>query len=327
MGKSRLILAAFISVILLSCSTINKTPIEKSKANYPPFKIKMKEEEQQKREGAEELNIKIPVIEYESPEKEVSKKEEEETPSATVYNKVQKFTVLPKKETFSGGAVVYNYIDNRIYKLFLAPRKLTEISFEPGETIISPPACGDTINFILGVSHSAKNGKKVEQVFIKPVESGKKSTLVVNTDRRVYRFSLTSYENTFMPLVYFNYPMDNFQEIKQAEAVRKTNEITISGDIRDFDFSYKIIPHDIHMPAWAPSMVFTDGVKTYINFPSARRTAYAPVLFKVENRKDRALINYRVTGDYYIVDEVLEHAELVVDINAGNLITIKRVRK
>ncbi len=269
-------------------------------------------------------NIDIEITEFIVEEEIITEDEkQEEHPADTVYSNTVTYTISPTSNNFSGGAVVYNYIPNHIYQLFTAPFKIVDIALEPGEKLVNDPACGDTVNFLLGTSFSYTNNIKQEHIHIKAIYAGKSTTLTINTNKRVYRFNVISYNNTFMPIVSFNYPLDTINKMNKTTEQHLTSVI-MSGNITDFDFGYEIIPHSTHRLAWIPSIIFNDGVKTYIYFSSAKRASYAPVLLSVEG-KERVLINYRVVGDYYIVDSVLEHAELILDINNGNLITIKRV--
>jgi len=231
--------------------------------------------------------------------------------------------VHPQREDYQGGAVVYNYVPNQVYELFTAPYELTDIELEPGETLTSSPASGDTADFILATSYSKSDGKQIEHVLLKPVYSGKKTSLVIPTDKRTYTFSVYSFQTTYMPLVSFRYPFEQARMIAQAQRVEAA-QIPTYGTITDLDFNYRIIPHTLDLPAWAPSHVFNDGRRTYIDFPSADRAAYAPVLFSVDAHGARTLLNYHVQGTYYIVDSVLDHAELVLSANDGNVITILR---
>lgn len=303
---------------ILGCAGSKDLPVEKY--NYHTSQ----EQEDEGKDDSQDPAKLIDIIEYEAPEEEISEEGVEEIPVNIVHDQVSEYTVVPISRTFSGGAVVYNYVPNHLYQIFLAPGELTDLILAPGEIITSPPAAGDTLNFMLARAENKQDGEIREHLYLKAVRPGHQTTLVISTDRRIYHFRLIAYERTYMPIVYFQYPMEELKT--KRESMRKMNQIIINADVRDLDFSYEIIPHDIHMPRWAPSMVFSDGNKTYINFPSAKRAASNPALFIVEGRKDRVLVNYRVTGDYYIVDQVIDHAELVVDINAGNVITIKRVR-
>lgn len=269
----------------------------------------------------------IPLVTYNVPGETSTSSS---SPSTTITrggsvdtNRAQ-FTIIPRSEDYKGGAVVYNFIPNNIYSLFVAPLKVLDLQMEPGEHIVSPPVAGDTSNFQLVISFSYEDGIKREHVFIKPVYAGRETNLTINTDRRTYQFLIKSFETTYMPIVTFAYPLSAFST-PQAEAQKAQEEaLYLSGRITDLDFSYEIIPSSVHRPAWMPATVFNDGRKTYINFASARRASYAPVLFGVENGQ-RVILNYRVIGSYYIVDTVINRAELIVDVNAGNIITIQRV--
>jgi len=274
-------------------------------------------------------NVDIEVVDYNLPE---GYDEEEDTlsnenPIENVNNSVIKYTITPTSKDFSGGSVVYNYTPNFIYKIYLKPFNATDIKLQPGEVIVSSPVCGDTVNFILGTGISYENNIEVTHVYIKPVYEKKSTNLIINTNKRTYQFSLYSFDEDeiFMPMVSFNYPIESF-EMMQSEANRLDNEIFLAGNLSNFDFAYEIVPHSIFKPDWCPNIVFSDGVKTYLHFASARQASYAPVLFLVKDN-ERILVNYRVIGDYYVVDMAnVEHMELVVDINNGNIITIKKVR-
>lgn len=236
-----------------------------------------------------------------------------------------RYVVKPTEDSYRGGAVVYNWIPDQIYELFVAPLRLSDITLEPGESLESRPAAGDTSDFIVATAHSVENGRPVVHVLIKALYAGKQTTLEIDTNRRSYTFEVSSYRSVFMPLVRFDYPLEQANRSAQA-AQAAASRLPIYGEITDLDFGYKIIPHSINLPHWMPSTVFTDGRRTYIEFASAARASYAPVLFSVSGKGKRTLVNYRVVGDYYVVDQVLEHAELVLDVNSGNIITILKVR-
>ena len=233
------------------------------------------------------------------------------------------FIIHPENDDYHGGAVVYNYIPNHVYQLFTAPLQLTDVALEAGEKIVSAPAAGDTSNFLLATTYNMHNGKKRQHVLVKPLYPNKQTTIVINTDKRTYTFQVYSLPKTYMPLVSFTYPMEFAQQQQQA-ANSAAQAIPTAAGVTGLDFNYKIIPHTLNLPAWAPSIVFNDGVKTYIDFPSAERAAYAPVLFALNKKGKRVIVNYRVKGTYYIVDRVLNVAELALNTNDGNVITIKR---
>jgi len=267
--------------------------------------------------------IPVPITDYNAPDNTPSQPEpttDKDIEDLVTSNNIQ-FEIKPQTEDYHGGAVVYNYIPQHVYRVFVAPLQLTTVTLEPGESLVSAPAAGDTSNFMVATTLASQDGKPTEQVFIKAVYAGKSTTLAVDTNRRSYFLHLYSYDKLFMPLISFNYPLDLATSIKQQSA-QSENNILLWGRVTDLDFAFQIIPHSVHKPAWSPDRVFTDGKKTYISFPSAARASYAPVLFEVNEKNERTLVPYRVIGSMYVADEVIRHAELVLDINEGNIITI-----
>jgi len=325
-AKQTLLALVAAPVVLLSCATqrpvvVNFPNHEEGNATitYPKTSVAP-------RAGARiETTVNVPLTEFRVPEGQAPKASQPTTNDSRelVASSNVRLVVHPQLADYQGGAVVYPYIPNHVYQLFTAPLELSDIRLEPGEQIVSTPASGDTANFLVATGFSGANGQKVEQVFVKPIYPGKQTTLIINTDKRTYIFQVYSFEETYMPLVTFQYPLEQMQR-QSRELAQSSSQPIMSGDVSSLDFNYKIIPHTLSLPAWAPSIVFTDGTKTYIDFPSAERAAYAPVLFALNNKGQRVLTNYRVEGTYYVVDEVLEHAELAINTDDGNVITIIR---
>ena len=63
-------------------------------------------------------------------------------------------------------------------------------------------------------------------------------------------------------------------------------------------------------PAWRPLRAFDDGRQTFIEFPASVGVGEAPPLFVVGDRGDAQLVNYRYLGGYYVVDRLIDVAEL-----------------
>jgi P-type conjugative transfer protein TrbG len=268
-------------------------------------------------------NVDIKVVDFNLPENTGSDDASTNGGNASSIVAVNNltYTVSPTKEDFSGGAVAYNFVPNNTYKIFCAPFKIVDIQLEPGENIVSPPVSGRQELFNVFVSFSTVNNVRQQHVYIKCAYAGKETNLFINTDRRIYQFALYSFKDLYMPIVSFNYPIDSMKAFKQNLEDQQRKQLYLTGSITDFNFSYNILPMSVHKPAWMPSIVFDDGKKTYIHFASAKRASYAPVFFIIEDGK-RILCNYRVVGDYYIIDQTFEHAELVLDVNANNIVSV-----
>ncbi len=276
--------------------------------------------------------IEVPVTKFNVPDntpQQLEQPTDKQLQTMVSVNNMR-FEVRPEQEDYRGGAVVYNYVPNTIYELFVAPLQLTVVLLDPGETLVSAPAAGDTSNFMCATTLAVQDSQKRQELLIKAVYAGKQTTIAVNTDKHSYFFRVTSFQNTWMPLVSFNYPLDFAQHVKE-QAAEAQNRVLLYNRVTDLWFAYSIVPHTVHKPQWCPDIVFSDGARTYMSFPSASRASYAPVLFEVNSKGERELLNYRVVGSYYLVDRCIASAsqpanghyfELVLDINEGNIIDI-----
>ena len=92
------------------------------------------------------------------------------------------------------------------------------------------------------------------------------------------------------------------------------------GDAQNLDFGFRISGDD---PRWRPLRVYTDGAKTYIQFPRAMAFGSAPALVGLArdggwfSNPTEEMMNYRIIGDRYVVDQVLDRAELVSGVGGG----------
>jgi type IV secretion system protein TrbG len=85
---------------------------------------------------------------------------------------------------------------------------------------------------------------------------------------------------------------------------------------------------------WVPLRVFNDGRKTIIQMPDTMAQTEAPVLLVLRqdgglfSDEETTLVNYRLVGDRYIVDAVLDRAVLVAGVGSGqDRVVIERTRK
>ena len=61
--------------------------------------------------------------------------------------------------------------------------------------------------------------------------------------------------------------------------------------------------------------VYNDGTKTIIQMPPKMRQTEAPSLL-VMNNDGEALVNYRLQGDRFIVDQLFEKAMLIAGVGS-----------
>ena len=218
-------------------------------------------------------------------------------------NKVAKME--PTRAGYINAIQVYPYSQGALYQLYTAPGQVSDIALQQGEQIVAVSA-GDTVRWIIGDVVSGEGATAKAHVLVKPIKEGLKTNLVIITDRRAYHLELTSDTETYMASISWTYPRDSLIALKrQNKTAQKAVEQVIDKGLRvdQLKFRYAITGDT---PAWRPVRVFDDKNKVYIQFPARLDQGEAPPLFVVGPRGENQLVNYRVRGNYYIVDRLFE---------------------
>ena len=219
-----------------------------------------------------------------------------------------------------GGKLVYVHgAAGGIPTIIAAPLQVVDVELEPGETV-NEIVVGDSARWQV---ESGSAGQSTH-LFIKPVDVGLESSVVVTTDRRVYHLRLISRKNDFTPYVGFVYAADLQAQVKAAQAQEKrtkTWQTTDKGvDLSSLNFGYEVEGST----AWKPEQVYDDGRKMYIQLPGSARTGEMPALMVKKGQKD-VLVNYRVKGLTMEVDGLFPHLALVVGVGGDQeLVSIYR---
>lgn len=225
----------------------------------------------------------------------------------------------PRRVKVTGSKTVFNYLDTAVYEVTSAVDHVTDIQLKPGESLTTPPTSGDTVRWSVGVMKSGTAPLETTHLIVKPLDEKIQTNLVIATDQHVYQLRLKS-GAYHMPVVAWNYPEDMERALHEAVKREASQEITITPD--DLRFSYEVSPCDTY--SWTPVRVFDDGRKTFIQMPKEMRVSEAPALFLIEDGNEPLLTNYRVKGDYYIVDRLIEKAELRVGSSRKVTIELER---
>lgn len=213
----------------------------------------------------------------------------------------------PRRARVTGAKTVFNYLDTAVYEVTSAVDHVTDIQLKPGESLTTPPTSGDTVRWSIGVMKSGIQPEETTHLIVKPLDDNIQTNLIIATDQHVYQLRLKS-GPYHMPVVAWNYPEDSQRAMQAAIHREASKETTITPDA--LRFSYEITPRDSY--SWTPIRVFDDGSKTFIQMPKEMRVSESPALFLLEDDGEPLLTNYRVKGDYYIVDRLFEKAELRV---------------
>lgn len=196
-----------------------------------------------------------------------------------------------------------------------APLRVCDLSLQPGE-IVNNVNLGDSVRWKITPSLSGSGGTQTTHLIIKPTDAGLVSSLDIETNRRTYAIKLVSTRSAWMPLVAFNYPDDAqtaWQAYQQTVSFGAAATTLPTGEnIANLQFLC-ISGH----PSWAPIRAYTDGVKTYIEFADTIQYQAAPALVALADdgswfsRPSAQIVNYRVMGNRYVVDAVLDRAALI----------------
>jgi type IV secretion system protein TrbG len=227
----------------------------------------------------------------------------------------------PTRFGYLNAIQVYPYQEGQLYRLYAAPEQVTDITLQSGEALISV-AAGDTVRWIVGDKTSGSGAAKRTHILVKPSGPGLKTNLVISTDRRVYHLALESTERTAMAALSWNYPQDELMAIERATADAEARRPVTDGLALDnLNFDYRISGDD---PGWRPLRAFDDGRQTFIAFPPSISVGEAPPLFVIGANGQTQLVNYRMRGDYYVVDRLFDAAELRLGEKHQDIVRITR---
>lgn len=204
----------------------------------------------------------------------------------------------------------YNYTPGSNYVLHAGVNRATDIELQPGENLTGPIIAGDTVRWVVAKAISGSGENTTTHVIVKPIQANIETNFIITTDRHVYHLSARSTNKNYMPVLTWNYP---HEEAEKMDTVRREdqrlNNLKVAPAIaaENLNFKYKVKADDDY--SWTPIRVFDDGSKTFIQMSPEMKNTEAPALF-IKDGDDLNLVNYRVKGDYYIVDRLFDVAEL-----------------
>jgi P-type conjugative transfer protein TrbG len=202
-----------------------------------------------------------------------------------------------------------------------SPLEVCDIELQAGE-VVRDVLVGDTVRWKVEPATSGAVGGQAIHLIVKPAEPGLVTSMVVTTSRRTYHIQLKSTATQYMARVGFEYPEDVGSKLADINARLGADTIPGAGvPAEQLNFSYSISGS----ASWRPTRVYSDGAKTYIQFPSSLSGQDAPVLFVVSGGQNR-IVNYRLKGNMMVVDYQIDTAILVSGVGFWNQdkVTIRR---
>ncbi len=206
---------------------------------------------------------------------------------------------------------VYRYIGNYNYHGFIefqgtaaasksTGNQITQASAEGGEGAeeITEVAIGNSDAWLWKISDS-KN-----RLYLKPVGDDANTNMTVKTSLgRIYNFELIARTATgpddenLIFAVKFVYPDDTDKNILEFPKAPPSDEPDMRN-LNIYNFNYEYTGE----PRIAPLKVFDNGEFTYVQF--AAKNAELPAIFAVDSDGFESLVNYRVAGDYLVIERV-----------------------
>jgi P-type conjugative transfer protein TrbG len=238
--------------------------------------------------------------------------------------------------------------DESLPSIVCAILQVTDVELQPGE-MVTHINLGDSTRWSVESALSGSGSDQVEHLIVKPRDIGLSTSLIVTTDRRTYHLLLVSDTQDFMHCVTFLYgepavqaavPVASSASLSTSPPPPEPPHRHKSGDGKEVRLIAKGDPDDgadesytVQGKAdWKPIEVYSKGGKTYLEMPESVRHKEAPVLFEEKRsgwfHHEKALVNYRVHGKWYVVDRVLDTATLVSGVgSAQKRVSIRHVDK
>lgn len=228
----------------------------------------------------------------------------------------------PTANGYVNAVQIYPFSENALYRLYAAPQQVSDVALQPGESL-SAISAGDTVRWAVGDTSSGNGQDKQIHVLVKPFAPNLKTNLVILTNRRTYHLELQSTDHVSMAAVSWSYADNGLITDKNDDtsAVAAAASIDNGIAVDDLHFRYAISGDN---PAWKPIRAFDDGHKVYIEFPERIDQGEAPPLFVVGPDGNNELVNYRMRGNYYVVDRLFGAAELRLGQGKQQVVRISR---
>lgn len=208
----------------------------------------------------------------------------------------------------------YEYEQGVLYQVYSSPLHVTMLTFEPGEKVLDL-ASGDVTRWIMMRSSSGEAEQARDHLMIKPMRPNLHTNIAVVTNKRVYHLELRSYAETYMAEVSWRYPYGELlqhlvpSQESSPSASATTARVEVGRQVAQLCFAYAFVVPS-RKPSWMPQRVFHDGKRTYIQFAAGTAERALPALFLLSEQGKPELATYQVEGDAFVVDRVVEVAQL-----------------
>jgi type IV secretion system protein TrbG len=211
------------------------------------------------------------------------------------------------------------------------PLRTSDIQLQSGETI-TDVAIGDSERWMATPASSGDPRNPVPHLAVKPQAPSIQTNLTIYTTKHIYHLLLRSRGSNAMQEVEFYYPDELIMAMKSADSTAKSQRdaradppadnsghvVRANVDPAQLNFAYTVGGPNV---PWKPIRAFDDGSHVYIQMPPGMRSSEAPALL-VNAGSGTQMVNYRVKGNYYVVDRLVTDAILVSGVGDQDRVTI-----
>ena len=247
----------------------------------------------------------------------------------TIAQALAKATRQPTPKGFIDAVEYYDYAPGVVYTAVTSPGFVTTIALQPGEQLESC-AAGDTTRWIVQSVQAGSGTDRQTLILVKPRLPDLATNMVITTDRRIYQIDLRSVSvGVYQTMIAWHYPFGSLTIIEHKLHRRQAGEDAVLGrhlNLSQLNFNYLILKQKGRTPSWTPLRAFDDGEKTYIEFPPDLGVTAAPPLFVLGRNGRAQIVNYRIRGNYYIVDQLFNEAELRLGQKPQTIVRIQRAK-
>lgn len=214
-------------------------------------------------------------------------------------------------------ANVYNYNKYKQFEINTKVGYVTDIQLRPGE-VVQKIASGNTtqwqvdVDIIDGVQH----------VYIKPMVSGIRTNMIINTDQRSYRFLVNSTDEMEYVVVFNFAELDREAQLKAEAEALAAQQARLDNLKRlqntHFNTNYKVIKTKNVKTAYVPKNIFDDGQKTYIEVSDLALRDNLPLVYSYDDweKGKLQLVNYRLKNNVIEIDKVVNKMRVMFSQNS-----------
>lgn len=214
-------------------------------------------------------------------------------------------------------ANVYNYNKYKQFEINTKVGYVTDVQLRPGE-VVQKIASGNTtqwqvdVDIIDGVQH----------VYIKPMVSGIRTNMIINTDQRSYRFLVNSTDEMEYVVVFNFAELDREAQLKAEAEALAAQQARLDNLKRlqntHFNTNYKVIKTKNVKTAYVPKNIFDDGQKTYIEVSDLALRDNLPLVYSYDDweKGKLQLVNYRLKNNVIEIDKVVNKMRVMFSQNS-----------